>query len=505
MTITRTKGFYIALLAFVVALFLRAYALSRDFIFVYDQGRDAIAVEALLNGKLTLIGPTTGLQGVFLGPLYYYFLAPFYFLGGGDPMVAAYAIVVLDSLLVLFLFIVGNRLGGKLMGVLAAFFYCFSSIQINYAKWLSNPSPLPFTALLMFFVLLIALTRRKALLFFAVGILLGACIQFEAANALFYLPTIVIIVCTENIIEYIHTKKRKYVNFLVRLFTEGVLVAAGFGIMLIPQFLFEVRHGFLSTRALIASFAAGNRVKLIPNLIPRANVLYALYTQAWFPNHPLLFGIVLVAVIIFVIIFYKQLFSKREFRLVFFWFVIPTFFELTYTGNQGNFWSYYVISQHLALYLLVAYVIAYAFGRMRRFRSSFKLGLVVLGIAFLITNYVPWKGVLTPYALRISLSEQEDAIRWIYAQSGTQPFGVWAYTPSYQDDVYRYLFSYFGKMKGIYPVQHPEHTHLMFLIVEDDIQHLARESAWIFEHEEIGKGIAHSRFGAIVVYEIERK
>ena len=58
--------------------------------FHYDQGRDALVIWDLIhNGKLFLIGPTTGLAGVFRGPFYYYLIAPFYLIAGGNPVIPA--------------------------------------------------------------------------------------------------------------------------------------------------------------------------------------------------------------------------------------------------------------------------------------------------------------------------------------------------------------------------------------------------------------------------------
>lgn len=55
--------------------------------FTYDQGRDLLALQSIAAGDITLIGPTTGIAGFFLGPFYYYFLLPGFFLGQGDPFV----------------------------------------------------------------------------------------------------------------------------------------------------------------------------------------------------------------------------------------------------------------------------------------------------------------------------------------------------------------------------------------------------------------------------------
>src|SRR3989338_751022 len=65
------------------------------FAFNYDQGRDFLAVSKIIYEKdLVLIGQTTGLQGVFYGPWWYYFLAPLIYVFGGDPQKVAIALAL---------------------------------------------------------------------------------------------------------------------------------------------------------------------------------------------------------------------------------------------------------------------------------------------------------------------------------------------------------------------------------------------------------------------------
>ncbi|MBI4157851.1 hypothetical protein HY502_03320, partial [Candidatus Woesebacteria bacterium] len=79
-------SFLIGLLL-ISAFLLRVYRVGEILGFYFDQGRDALIIWDLWHsGKLFLIGPTTGIAGIFRGPFYYYLIAPFYLLGGGDPV-----------------------------------------------------------------------------------------------------------------------------------------------------------------------------------------------------------------------------------------------------------------------------------------------------------------------------------------------------------------------------------------------------------------------------------
>ncbi|PIS14569.1 hypothetical protein COT64_01910, partial [Candidatus Shapirobacteria bacterium CG09_land_8_20_14_0_10_39_12] len=72
------------------AAFFRLYRLDQLLGFWYDQGRDALVIWDLIHyQKFFLIGPVTGIEGIFLGPFYYYLLTPFYLIGRGNPVTAA--------------------------------------------------------------------------------------------------------------------------------------------------------------------------------------------------------------------------------------------------------------------------------------------------------------------------------------------------------------------------------------------------------------------------------
>ncbi len=65
--------------------------LNYNFPFTTDQGRDMLDIRDIVVGHhLRLIGPTTSINGVFLGPGWYYFNVPPFILGQGDPAVLVY-------------------------------------------------------------------------------------------------------------------------------------------------------------------------------------------------------------------------------------------------------------------------------------------------------------------------------------------------------------------------------------------------------------------------------
>ena len=81
----------------VIGLFFRFYNLDDRLYFIYDQGRDALQIERLISGDFTLVGPSTGINGLFLGPLWYYLGIPGYLIGKGNTCVLSGRYIFLAS------------------------------------------------------------------------------------------------------------------------------------------------------------------------------------------------------------------------------------------------------------------------------------------------------------------------------------------------------------------------------------------------------------------------
>jgi len=81
-----TKNNIIILIILGVASFLRLYRIQDYLTFLGDEGRDVLVAYNILHGHLTLLGPTSSVGGFFLGPIYYYFMAPFLLLFNYNPV-----------------------------------------------------------------------------------------------------------------------------------------------------------------------------------------------------------------------------------------------------------------------------------------------------------------------------------------------------------------------------------------------------------------------------------
>jgi hypothetical protein len=154
---TKCVFWVLLLIILLCSLFLHVYAIGgNNFHFTVDQGNDAVHVRDLLNNpRLIVRGPETSIRGVYVGPLWYYFLAIGYGVTSGNPISGVYLMIFLNLLssfiLATFLKL---RIGSSwTLLIIAALQLCWHFFES--ALWSFNPFPLVFLGLM----LLIFLTK----------------------------------------------------------------------------------------------------------------------------------------------------------------------------------------------------------------------------------------------------------------------------------------------------------------------------------------------------------
>src|SRR3989344_1439061 len=113
--------YYVLFVILILAAYVRVWRTDKILGFYYDQGRDAQVIwDFIHRGKLFLIGPTTGIEGIFRGPWYYWLITPFYWLGRGDPVWPAVFLALTTVLALFVLFHLTYQIRGK-TGAFTAF------------------------------------------------------------------------------------------------------------------------------------------------------------------------------------------------------------------------------------------------------------------------------------------------------------------------------------------------------------------------------------------------
>ena len=480
---------YLLIAILFLASVLRLFRINDLLGFWYDQGRDALVIwDFIHKGKTFLIGPMMGFTGMFRGAWYYWLITPFYFLGRGNPIWPSIFLILTSIIAVYVLYKLGEKIGGRKAGLLAAMTASVSYYIIGASRWLSDPTPTLLVSVLLVWALFKFLDKKVWALPL-VGLLVGLSLQFSAATEVFFIPAILVT---------LYLKRKILPNFKII-----ILSILSFFITLIPQGLFELRHpGVLSgalyqfifhEKTFTLSFwqIIGTRLPFDYNLI---------YSKFWI-NGATLFAPFFVVFVALIIIGWKRFWSDDKFKIIFILSVAPLIGTLFFIGNLGAIYDYYFTGYYLIWILLFSFVFTSI--------SGGKIGKVVVAIfvaALLIENAIGYKNtyfVSLDDPTATSFNGQLKVIDWIYKDAGNKDFNFDVYVPPVVPYEFDYFFGWYGNSKyGRMPIE--KNIPLLYTVYEVDTYHPERLAAWLDRQKGIGRVLKEQRFGGIVVQERQR-
>ncbi len=225
------------LLVFIVitGLFFSFYRLAELSNFDYDQERDYYQIKSIaIDHKFTLVGPrVVSSAGFFLGPWYYYLQVPFFIIFRGDPLYGAYFTATINfTIFLLIYFVLKSLTSSRLLALCAAIFWLSGA---NRSSWNVSFVPLFF---LVFIYIYEKLRRKKTLLLlFLLTLAWSFSLNFHP-QMVFLLPV--------------------WICALDRRLKSAVLVLIALLIPFSPLIVFDLRHDFLDTRAVINFLTASS-------------------------------------------------------------------------------------------------------------------------------------------------------------------------------------------------------------------------------------------------------
>jgi hypothetical protein len=443
------------ILYLVGAVFLRVWNLQNSLYFIYDQGRDAFVFEKLAQGKFVLVGPTSGLAGFFLGPLWYYIGFPGYLLSRGNPYGICLWYIFISCLALPLLWYFAHKLFPKQKGfaVLTAVLLAIIPGSIRASLMIWNPL---LSVPLMTAALLALWKARSSRLWLAISFFcLALTLQSEFAYAVFFLIPLFVL------IPWVRKK------FDLRDF---IVAAAAVGITFPPQLFFELRHHFLMTTSLIHSL--GDKTTSLPwsDLFSRRpgqlqsvtqEILYGMSNRAEY-----LFPISILLMVLGAAVIIKNWRKKQNDQAAFLWqlttlfAIIPYPFYLIWRGNFGNFFWYYLTCHFIFLIpLLVRGLVAIVeipefSGLKEKWTQPLKLAtwsfvvFMIMSITAISADY--WYAIIFKAAetnnagLGKIVSASEKIYQW--AEQDNQPGPtVRVYTSNILTEQYDYVLNWYAR------------------------------------------------------------
>jgi 4-amino-4-deoxy-L-arabinose transferase-like glycosyltransferase len=489
--ISSHKLVYIFLFSILLFGFLlRIYRINSLLGFYYDQGRDALVIwDLITKGKTFLIGPTTGLAGIFRGPYYYYLISPFYFLGNGNPVWPSIFLSFTTVLAGLIGYYLGSKFQNKATGIIFAILSSFSFYIVTASRWLSNPTPMLLLSVVLIWSMYMVTQGKKwawPMIFFVSGLSL---FNFGSSGELFYFPAIIIFL----IWQWKNRPNLKQLALSIILFT----------LTFVPLVVFDLKHEHILLNNILKTFGQ-EKSFVFPNsafFIERTKIYYEIFSKELFHQRGLM-ELMMLSVVGASFLFFLPTISKNsKTRILLLLIASPIVGLYFYQGNYGNLYEYYLTGYYLIYLLLVAVVL----GLLWKYRLGKVFVVLFIGL-FLVNNYEPLKFTLTlntDSKGAIYFANQKQAIDWIYKDANENKFNVDVYVPPVIPYTYDYLFTWYGNRNYGYEPDKNE-QHLLYTLYEDDPPHPERLQAWLERQKGIGKILDSYTTGGITVEKRER-
>lgn len=259
-----------------IASFLRLYRINEYMTFLGDEGRDAVIVRRfLVDGDIMLVGPGTSIGNMYLGPLYYYFIAPALLLAGFSP-VGPSILIALVGVATIFLVWTTLKLWLKkselssfavsFLATSAAIIYAVSPTTIIFSRSSWNPNIMPFFALLSLLCVERARTTKNYLWLIILGVSYAFVLQSH------YLGLLLLPVIFLGVLGHLRhlggLGRRRFIRYLV-------IGGLAFSLLMSPLVAFDARHGFRNFKAMQTFLGEGDgSFKGIPEAISHASNVY---------------------------------------------------------------------------------------------------------------------------------------------------------------------------------------------------------------------------------------
>ena len=243
------------ILILLVALFFRTYEVVGRFEFAHDGDLYSwIVKDIVVNHHPRLIGQLTSADGIYIGPLFYYILVPFFLLSRMDPVGAIIPITIVGMLTVFSYYWVFKKLFNPVIGLFAAFFYSVLLWTVQFDRHI-YPSTFSNIWSIWYFYAILALSRGNFSVFPILGLLIGLIwhIHIALAPTLLAIPAAILL-----------SKKLPNLKQVTLFFITLFLISA-------PLIIFEIRHEFSQTLSLIKNLTIDHGGG---SGIPKLNLLF---------------------------------------------------------------------------------------------------------------------------------------------------------------------------------------------------------------------------------------
>lgn len=410
------------------AFFLRLFRLPHLVGFDFDQEYAAMFAQTVLQDfPIQLIGQGLSVQGLFMGPLYFYYLVPFFAVTSLHPLGGYIGSIVLGGVIVVTYYYVVSHIFGKPAGFVAAFLRAilFEKIRSDLVMAPAYSSELAVILTLLCFYKYWHGDYKYLL---PLGFIFGLYTSFHPILFPFYVVFLLLIAIR---------RKLPHIKYILLSFVF-------FLIPLVPLLLFEYFHNFLELKLLFSlDSTTSAEAKTTKTLVSYISLLFYYPVKLFGPTISGLLKQILSAILFIVIAgaaIKKIGFWKDRFHIIFLIATIIIF--LLY---------YYVLPTHATgYYFLGAKVIIFIyFIASLSLLAHTKKKLLFLGIPLLIVTILNFSALfhLWTNGITNNLADKEAVIKEIAKRQKDNKLNIY-YDIDYGQ---QYGFGYLARLYGLNP------------------------------------------------------
>ncbi len=448
------KKNWLVVLILALALFLRLFRISSYLTFLGDEGRDALVWLRMAHGKFTLIGPTTSIGNMYLGPLYYYLMFPFYLLLG--TVGPAVGVALFSGVTAFLLWYFGRVWFSEKVGLLASFLFAVSPVAISLSRSSWNPNIMPFFALLAVWGIWQFWQKGNYFWLIAEGVLLSFAVQSHYLGLL--LMPIISLFWIVSLLKLIKNKNKKLKSFLVY---SGLTVLSFLLLTVLPLVWFDLRHNFINYQSFYKFFSERQTTvnlkayKAIPQIWP----LWQMLVTRLVVGKDLIAG--LWAAIILGVGMAVNFKKNKSFLLIFSW----LFLGLLGMGlYKQHIYDHYFGFLFPAIFLLTALVLENIWKLKRVGKALFFILLATL--VFYSVKETPLK-----YSPGFQMQHTMEIDKKIVKEAEGKPFNLGLIAKQNYDTGYRYFLEKAGRKALEIDPQRTKETvaNQLFVVCEESI------------------------------------
>lgn len=433
----------------------------------YDKARDLLSAWDNLE-KLTLIGPTSGIPGIFYGP-YWIWLLSLGMLFSKDPKIITLIVQTLPYAVLFPLILYKYKRAVGLISLVVVWIYFIFSVGLKYATDLWNPFLTP-----LFFLFLVYLLferrsskaqRHAGAYLMLTGFTAGIIINFHISFGIGVFLGTVLFLLIDLIFENYNQKNP--IKFYLKSFTKSIVFfAIGFGIAFLPSIIFEIRHGFNQIQTVLYAFSKYGAVVEASGFTKEAII------ERFFSNFSMLLQVeksvgYIIQLVIFLYLLYlfvknKIKFDKYELRLLILIFIFAFCILFIYLTARNPVLGYHFYGTEILYVLLIALVIKKSI-LMRVLFITWAIYIFIVGVGNFAGQLIEGKKQI------VGLNEVTEVVKTIENDAVGESYSFFAYSPSIYIYEYSYVFRWqYNKNVPHDPGMMPKDSRIVYVVVPKD-------------------------------------